>query len=214
MIKLAADKDCFTDEYVVTANAECAAYTMPGAGNSYSFRAEDYRIPRLADLTYKKNSFTASGALLHGFFVELGEIPLEQVTLQTKGLKFLTEFKPEPDFQKAGVISRNLSGGITADGFVYRRTVAAKENATYVLRSVAYRGKYYRAVDGISYNEFELDKRKDIIVAFRVVRRDEDGAVTILWKILSKHESPKIVRSKQNAEGKNKDADLTVNKNK
>jgi hypothetical protein len=49
-----------------------------------------------------------------------------------------------------------------------------------------------RAVRGISYNELDFDKRRDVIVAFRVVRMDPDGSISILWKQLADGESPKL----------------------
>lgn len=202
---LAADKGCADNSKIVVATADCLAYSMPGAGSSYSFRVKNYRIPNLADITFTENSFQATGIRLHGIFVKLGDVPLEQVNLQTKGINFLTDFKPEADFQKAKEIDRQLSVGIEKDGFVYRRALRAVDDTTYVLRSVAYRGTYLRAVEGFSYNELDFDKRSDVIIAFRIVRRDADGAVTILWKQLQKQNSPKT-KWKENQEKDNQSA--------
>ncbi len=191
LTKLAADKGCAENTKILVATADCLAFTMPGAGSSYSFRTENYRIARLADVTFTENSFQATGVRLHGIFVNIGDVPLEQVNLQTKGMKFLTDFQPEADFQKAKELDKQLSEGIKADGFIYRRALRSVDDTTFVLRSVAYRGKYLRAVSGFTYNELDFDKRSDVIVAFRIVRRHEDGAVTILWKQLAKQASPK-----------------------
>lgn len=191
LTKLAADKGCADSTTIIMATADCLAFTMPGAGSSYSFRTRNYRIPRLADVTFTENSFQATGARLHGIFVKIGDVPLEQVNLQTKGVDFLNAFKPEADFQKAKEIDRQFSEGIEKNGFLYRRALRALDDTTYVLRSVAYRGKYFRAASGITYNELDFDKRSDVVVAFRIVRRHEDGAVTILWKQLAKQVSPK-----------------------
>ena len=196
IIKLAADKGCSENTNIVVATPECIAYTMPGAGSSYSFRVKDYRIPNLADITFTQNSFQATGVHLHGIFVEIGDVPMEQVNLQTKGMKFVTDFPAPSDYQKAKELDLQLIDGINTDGFLYRRAVKAEDNMTYVLRSVAYRGKYFRAVNGITYNELELDKRKDVTIAFRIIRHDEDGAVTIIWKQLAIKDSPKIKRNK------------------
>lgn len=191
LTKLAADKGCADNTKVIVATADCLAFTMPGAGSSYSFRTRNYRIPRLADITFTENSFQATGVRLHGIFVNIGDVPLEQVNLQTKGMEFLTAFKPEADFQKAKEIDSRFSEGIEKNGFVYRRALRALDETTYVLRSIAYRGKYFRAISGLTYNELDFDKRSDVIVAFRIVRRSKDGAVTILWKQLQKQDSLK-----------------------
>ena len=81
--------------------------------------------------------------------------------------------------------------GIENDGFFYCRNLEASENTTYVLRSIAYRGSYYRAIEGFVYDELDFDERRDVTVAFRIVRRDSES-VTILWKILENQKSPAI----------------------
>jgi hypothetical protein len=208
--KLAADFGCAENTTIVVASEDCLKYTMPGAGSSYSFRIENYRIRRLADITFTDNSFQATGVLIHGIFVNIGDVALENVSLNTKGLKFLTDFKPESDFEKAKEIDLQLAKGIKQDGFLYRRALYAKDNTTYVLRSIAYRGSFYRVVQNISYNELAFDKRKDVIVAFRIVRRDDDGSVTILWKELTRNNSPKIKRKLVATEAKVKKTDFTA----
>ena len=197
LTKLINDTGCSENTKVVVITEDCLKYTMPGAGSSYSFRIENYRIPRLADITFTENSFQVTGKYLHGILVNIGDVPLTEVNLQTAGLQFLRDFQPEIDYAKAKEIDDNLSEGIKQNGFLYRRALYTVENTTFVLRSIAYDGKYFRAVHGITYNELDFDKRKDIIVAFRIVEKDEDGNITILWKILSSKKSPKIKKSRE-----------------
>ncbi len=192
LTKLIADKGCANNTKIVIVSEECLKYTMPGAGSSFSFRTENYRIQRLADVTFTDNSFQAAGVFLHGIFVNIGDVPLEQVTLQTKGLRFLTEFQPESDYDKNREIDLQLTEGIESDGFLYRRGLYIARNTTFVLRSIAYDGKYMRSIKGVTYDEFDFDKRDDVIVAFRIVEKDEQGNVTILWKRLQKNDSPKL----------------------
>lgn len=194
LTKLIDDKGCAKNTKVVVATDNCLQYSMPGAGSSFSFRAENYRIARLADLTFTDKSFQASGVLLHGIFVNLGGVPIESVDLQTRGMKYLTEFQPEPDYNKGRAIDQQLMRGIRRDGFLYRRGFYMVENATFALRSIAYGGKYFRAIQGITYNEFDYDKRRDVIVTFRVVEKDAAGNVTILWKVLQEKDSPRVKR--------------------
>jgi hypothetical protein len=194
LTKLIDDKGCAENTKVVVATETCLQYTMPGAGSSFSFRTETYRIPRLSDITFTDRSFQASGVLLHGIFVNLGDVPLEEVTLQTRGLKYLTDFQPEPDYQKGKAVDSELTKGVRKDGFLYRRGLYIVENTTFALRSIAYGGKYFRAVKNLTYNEFDYDKRKDVIVVFRIVEKDAAGNVTILWKALREQDSPKVKR--------------------
>lgn len=192
LTRLVPDAGCAESTKVVVATEDCLKYTMPGAGFAYSFRVENYRIPRLADIIFSGGGFQASGVLLHGIFVNIGDVPLEKVSLQTKGMKFLVNFQPEPDYYKAKEIDEKLIEGFEQDGFLYRRGLFAKEDTTFVLRSIAYAGKYFRAINGITYNEFYFDRRRDIIVAFRIVETGADGSVTILWKELADKKSPKV----------------------
>jgi hypothetical protein len=198
LIKLAADVGCDDSKIVVVATARCYKYLFPGAGSAYSFRTANYRLRRLADIVYSDNSFQATGVLLNGIFVKLGDVPLEEVNLQTKGLSFLTNLKSDPDkFQE---LKRQLSKGIDFDGFQYRNKVQAAENTTYVLRSIAYRGSSPRNAEGIFFEEFDFDERLDVIVAFRLVSKDAEGNVTILWKKLLQKKSPML--SHKQASGK------------
>ena len=88
LLKLIADKGCAENTNIVNASEVCLKYSMPGAGSSFSFRTANYRIRRLSDLTYTDDSFQSLGILAHAIIVNVGDIPLEQISLQTKGLNF------------------------------------------------------------------------------------------------------------------------------
>jgi hypothetical protein len=198
LTRLINNRGCAENTKVVVATDNCLKYTMPGAGSSFSFRVRSYRIPRLADLTFTDQSFQATGILLHGIFVNIGDVPLERVTLETEGLKYLVDFQPAAEYEKAKEIDGQLTQGVIHDGFLYRRGLYAVERTTFVLRSIAYAGKYFRSVKGLTYNEFDFDKRKDVVVAFRVVETDTEGNVTILWKELQDKDAPKVKQKIQN----------------
>jgi hypothetical protein len=85
-----------------------------------------------------------------------------------------------------------LAHGVERDGYLYSRSLTANENTTYAVRAIAYRGRVLRAVKGVSYNELDFDKRRDIIVAFRIVQKEPDGSISILWNQLSDNEAPKM----------------------
>lgn len=198
LIKLIADKGCDKNPEVVVSSPHCATYAMPGAGASFSFRINDYRNQNLGDLTFTGKSFRSLGALIHGILVNVGDVPLEKVDLQNAAVNYLVKFEPAQDLQKAQEIAEQLRKGIENDDFTYRSHLPAAENTTYVLRAIAYDGVSPRAVKGITYNELEFDKRKDIIVAFRVVRRESEENVTILWKELASKKPPKLAAQKKN----------------
>jgi len=191
IIKLNADTQCGENAGVVVAASEnCLQYKMPGAGTAFSFRVQSYRIPRLADLVLAKDVLKTDGILQHGIIVYLGDIPLEDVTTETKGLKYLVNFEPVKTNTEFLKIDNELNNGVKADGFVYRLGFYVTDKATFALRSIAYEGNFYRSVGGVVYDEFDFDKRKDTLVVFRIVEKDANGNITILWKMLSKRNAP------------------------
>ena len=94
IFKLVPDAGCAENTKVVNASEKCLKYLFPGAANSFSFRTESYRVRQLADITYVKGGFWMTGVLMHGIMVDLGDMPLEQVTLGTPAIGFINSFKP------------------------------------------------------------------------------------------------------------------------
>jgi hypothetical protein len=135
-----------------------------------------------------------------GILVELGNIPLEDVTLQTRGLKYLIDFEALTEPEILVNFNRQLLEGVSADGFIYGLNSYASNQTTYALRSIAYKGKAPRAANGIAYNELDFDKRRDILVAFRIIEQEANGNITLVWKMLSNKDAPtlKIKQIKDN----------------
>jgi len=106
-----------------------------------------------------------------------------------------------------------LAGGVTQDGYTYRRSLPVAGDHTYVLRTVAYQGKVMRSVRGADYNELDFDKRSDVITAFRVARIDDDGTLTIVWNKLSTARSPKIKVPNKGADAKFTGAGTSTSEN-
>ncbi len=192
IFKLIPDMGCEGDGDIINASPDCLKYNFPGAGSSYSFRLDSYRIRRLADITLVKNSLTTRGILNGAIFVVLGDVPIRNVTLKTPGLAFLQEYKPVKTAEEALEAAKLFAGGVKKDGHIYGRGIFATKNNTFAMRLIAYDGKFQRAEAGVVYNELDFDKRRDIIVAFRIVEVEADGSATIVWKILQESKSPKL----------------------
>lgn len=200
IIKLNGDSGCVESPEIIVAKENCLQYTMPGAGTAYSFRVESHRLPRLADLMLSKDVLKTDGVLQQGIMVNLGDVPLEDINLQARGLKYLLDFTPAANAASLLETDRQLSKGIKADGFIYRLGFYAKDQTTFALRSIAYKGKFMRSVKGLAYNELDFDKRKDIVVAFRLIEKDANGNITILWKLLANRNAPTL--KNEQAQGK------------
>jgi hypothetical protein len=138
------------------------------------------------------------GILTQGILVALGDIGLENISLASGGLNFLAEYKPETLSEKALKQTFQLIKGIDSDGYLYRKTLPAKENTTYALRVIAYRGSVLQTFRGMLFNMLAGDERADIIVAFRVLKKDEKtGSFTLVWRELSRKDAPKIIFPKK-----------------
>ena len=190
LMKLVIDLGC--DEYSVKSQNSriCDKFSMPGGGSAFSFRQKDYQMWKLADLLYDGNSLIAFGQISQGFLVNLGDVPLKNIRRETGGLDYFYSFAPAIDLAAAANQNKQFVDGYSLNGFNYFKLLSAVENNTFVLRSIAYQGNAPRTERGLVYNELDYDKRDDVIVAFRIVRKDFNGTLTILWKILQSKPSP------------------------
>lgn len=191
LVTLFPDQGCDEITFLNAATDKCSVYTMPGGGSAYSFRSRKYRVWRLADMLYDGKNFIAFGQVSQGF---LGRFPVSEIAdiNLNSNAKFVADFKPESEF--AGITKQNLefAKAVKHAGVEFSKVVPVETGGVYVIRSVAYKGYAWRTREGVPYNELQLDDRNDIIVAFKVVSRQDDGGVTILWKELRSKESPTI----------------------
>jgi hypothetical protein len=119
-------------------------------------------------------------------------VPIEQVGAGTIGMGFLRSFEPTRQLDDAVKLDGDFIIGVVHDGLTYKRSWEVTAGTTYLLRSVAYRGQSMRLFENVTYNEFEFDKRRDVIVAFRVVEVNAGGNLTIVWKKLTDEKSPSV----------------------
>ncbi len=110
-----------------------------------------------------------------GVLVALGDVPLETVTPDTDGVTGLANITPPADYFEAVSLSRRNRAGFALDRFRYGSSLPVAENTTYVMRSTS-------------------NKRADILVGFRVLRVEENGSLTLLWRKLRVYPKPKWKR--------------------
>jgi len=147
-----------------------------GGGAYYSFVRLTHEYGFGSDISLEQNYFGVGfGGADFAFLVNIGNIPLESVTTGTDGVRYLATFNPphaEPD---ARIEQRRTGAGFEMEGWTYKSRLPVFTKQTYVVRSVSY-------------------GRSDILVAFRVVRKDPDGSVVVLWKMLKKFSKPELER--------------------
>lgn len=106
-----------------------------------------------------------------GLIVRLGDVPIESVTVESAGASELDKFTPPTDHEAAKNIYANSLGGVKVGNLVYSSRIPANSNTTYVLRST-------------------MRRRADVMIAFRIVRKESDGSVTLVWKKLKGYPKP------------------------
>jgi hypothetical protein len=147
-----------------------------GNGAYYSFSRRTHEYGRGSDIELEDETFNVGFAGADfGLFVSLGDVPLEEIILETPGVGPLADFDAPTDTAKAREQSVKSMTGFEVDGRPYRKEVAAQVNNSYVVRSV-------------NYGE------SDVLVAFRVVRKDSDGSLILLWKMLKEFPKPELLR--------------------
>jgi len=201
VVKIFPDIDCENNANVLRADEQCLKWIPNSA--FYSFREAEHTNEFLSDLRVKDEFFVSDGILSQGILVSLGNISLENLTLNNDGMKFLIEFAPETDSKDALKQTKQIIRGVRSDKFEYRKTLPIVENATYAMRVVAYRGKFFRVFRGALFDVLAGDDRADLVVAFRVVRKSDDGSITLIWKELQRKEAPKIIFPKRDKKLKN-----------
>jgi hypothetical protein len=204
LIRLFPYLPCY-EKYLIRIDGECANFIPTGW--AYSFRAKAYSDQAFFDLKLKDGNLITGSAISLGILTVLGDIPLENVSLTSDGMKFLAELKPETQQAESEKQMSGVASGIEADGYRYSNKVKFEEQKTYGLRVIAYRVQSKVRIllvgdpeNGFGSGSFPLnkyDKRDDLTIVFRIVRKEEDGNITILWKELSRAEAPKLIFSKE-----------------
>ncbi len=152
-------------------------FTIQGGGSFYSFTTGSHNYQKIAQVSLDQNKLSVgfSGAD-YGFIADLGETPLTDITEETAEVNFLINYKPptnEPDIR----VEQLKAPHYEANGLTYKTYIPAVVAHSYILRAISF-------------------GRADILVTFKVYRKDTDGSLIIFWKIIKNFETPKIERNK------------------
>ena len=190
IFRLLPDLGCEDNSLIIKADETCLN-AVPES-SFYSFREKEYVPEILADIRLKNNHLISNGILSQGIIVPLGDVALENVGVNSDGMKFLNDYVPQTINKEAQKQHLQMAHGVKSGKYIYRKIAPAMENMTYALRTIAYKGSIYRSFRGFRFNLLEGDKRIDLTLAFRIIRREEDGALTVIWKELERREAPRI----------------------
>lgn len=156
-----------------------------GGGAYYSFTRLRHEYDYGTNIGFEQGSLSArlAGASF-GFMANLGDAPLEALTAETEAVQYMASYKTpafEPDARKSQM--QFGGAGYEVGGVTYKDTVPVSVGSTYALRSVEY-------------------NNSDVLVAFRVLRKDSDGSVVLLWKMLEEFPKPTLQRNVAAAGGR------------
>jgi hypothetical protein len=195
IFRMIPDGGCFENPQVLKVDQRCLD-AIP-LGPYYSFRKRSHAAEAFADLRLSKGNLITDPIRSQGLMTVLGDVPLETVAADTPGIGFLRSFEPKT---MAGDVQRQFdrfAAGVAADGFAYAKALPAAVGTTYALRVIAYRGALIRSYRGFRVDLMAGDRRFDILVAFRVVGRDEQGALTVVWRQIERKTAPKLRNQKR-----------------
>lgn len=161
--------------------------TIRGAGAYYSFVNRTHEYGNGSDIELQGRNLTVGFAGLDfGFFVPLGEIPIERLLLADEppppGLasnvreawKFSWTYAAPTVVKEARCEAQKFQSGMPVATILLGDTVPASEGRTYLLRSIGYR-------------------ESDVLVLFHVEKQLDDGSVVIAWRLLRQFDTPRAI---------------------
>ena len=145
-------------------------------GAYYSFTRLTHEYGYGSDLALEQGQFKVGFAGAdYGFLTNLGDVPIEGVSLDTPEAKRFGAYaraRQEPD---ARFEYRRFQQGVEIDGVTIKSRLPMQLHSTYLLRAINY-------------------GQADVVVAFKVVEIDSDGSPLILWKRLKQYSTPQLGR--------------------
>jgi hypothetical protein len=179
--------NCEESEKIYNIEDPCPGHLVD-KGSAYSFHEQEYDYRLLSDIFLEKSTLRIRKIGTLSFLTNLGDVPIENLTLAATGIREMAEFVPSADKKEVIAQYRVASRGFQIGTHIYKTSRPLKENSTYALRAITYRFK--------SPNLSIKTRRLDIIVVFRVVRAHGDGSISILWKELQRQDAPKLLDRK------------------
>ena len=152
--------------------------TEGGAFYSFTNRSHDYQKIAQIGLEQDYLSVGFAGAD-YGFFSDLGKVPLAEVSTETSGIEFLVNYKP-PTAESEVRAEQKKSHNYEIENTTFMRRVPVSLDFTFALRAISF-------------------EKADVLVAFKIHRKDTDGSLIIFWKMLRDFGTPKLIRADRNA---------------
>jgi hypothetical protein len=152
--------------------------TMRGGGAYYSFSRLTHEYGYGSDLELNSGYLSVGFAGCdYGMLLKLGQVQLTDVTVEYPGVKYLATYEAAASEPEARIEQRRFGSGTEIDGTIFKTRAPLEAGSSYILRSI----------------NFEVS---DVLVAFQVVRKDDDGSAIIAWRLLKKYAKPTLMKPK------------------
>ena len=152
-------------------------FTTRGGGAYYSFTLRTHEYGKGTHIGLERDELTGSFAGAdYGMLARLGDVPLDTIDAESAPVKFLALYEAVSEEPQARSEYQRFGAGVRVDNVLYKTYQPAIVNNTYVLR-------------GIHYSD------SDVLVAFRIVRKDLDDSIIVLWKLLKTYPKPVLARA-------------------
>lgn len=197
IFRLFPDANCIRDMYVAI-DGDCKNYVIESS--AYSFRWKTYDHAWSADLYFSNGRFITRGLFSTGLIASIGDVSLESLKNSDQTVVQLNKWQTPETVASAKSENVRIDKGIEIGGVKFTSEAPIEPGMTYLLRVIAYRPDLQDRDRGRPFtNRTELqiaslynDIRDDLTVAFRVIKRSDDGGLTILYRELNSERSPKL----------------------
>jgi hypothetical protein len=153
------------------------ALAIRGGGAYYSFIRKTHEYGYGSDIELAQDNLSVGFAGAdYGLLLNLGDLSIEQVANDHVATRALLDYTPPVIEAEVRAEHRKLWQGIELAGFNFKSRIPAKVSNTYLLRSIS------------------IDT-SDTLVVFRVVRKDTDGSLILIYKVLKSFPKPKMERT-------------------
>ena len=148
-----------------------------GGGAYYSFFLKSQEYGRGSDIGLEQGYLSVGFAGAdYGFLLNLGDVSLDQVANDHVATRALMAYTPPVKEGEVRGEHYKLWKGIELSGYNFVSRLPAKVSNTYLLRSIS------------------IDD-SDILAVFRVVRKDTDGSLILIYKVLKTFPTPRMERT-------------------
>lgn len=151
--------------------------TLRGGGAYYSFSRRSHEYGAGSDIAWQAEYLSVGFAGAdYGMMTAVEDVSLESLTPEHYAVQLLSKYVPPKSEPEARLEYRRFQEGTTISDWPFLSRLPARPGITYLLRSISY-------------------GQGDLLVGFRVIRKDTDNSLIILWKLIKKYPVPALAKN-------------------